>query len=192
MIAPHIEYRKNAVARLTSQIGVYVLCDLDNVPIYVGQSTDGIRARVQRHLTSARSDVIANRQIDVWEVAYVWAFPVAEKVLLNNLESTLFHHHDPQSQLMNGKLLPRPVTRIDLPDPDIIQVIQDSEIEERKDPQLRLVRQAKHYADIIGHFLTVKNSPEIARAMGAHFARLTRYHQSLLDLSENPSQPGFL
>lgn len=192
MIAPHIEYRKNAVARLTSQIGVYVLCDLDNVPIYVGQSTDGIRARVQRHLTSARSDVIANRQIDVWEVAYVWAFPVAEKALLNNLESTLFHHHDPQSQLMNGKLLPRPVTRIDLPDPDIIQVIQDSEIEERKDPQLRLVRQAKHYADIIGHFLTVKNSPEIARAMGAHFARLTRYHQSLLDLSENPSQPGFL
>lgn len=81
MIAPHIEYRRNAVALLTSQIGVYVLCDLDNVAIYVGQSTDGIRARVQRHLTSARS-------------------------------------------------------------------------------------------------------PEIARAMGAHFARLTRYHQSLLDLSK--------
>jgi len=75
MMAGHIEYRKSAVTRLTNQIGVYVLCDLDNVPIYVGQSTDGIRARVQRHLTSARSDVIANRQIDVWEVAYVRAYP---------------------------------------------------------------------------------------------------------------------
>jgi len=184
MIAVHIEYRKKAVAGLTNQIGVYVLCDLDNVPIYVGQSTDGIRARVQRHLTSARSDVIANRQIDVWEVAYVWAYPVQEKAQLNGLESTLFHHYDPLSQLMNGKLLPRPEQVIILPKPDIIQVIQDREIEERQDPQLRLVRQAKHYADIIGHFLTVKNSPEIARAMGAHFARLTRYHQSLLDLSK--------
>lgn len=184
MIAAHIEYRKNAVARLTSQIGVYVLSDLDNVPVYVGQSTDGIRARVQRHLTSARSDVIANRQIDVWEVAYVWAYPVAAKSELNNLESNLFHHYDPQSQLMNGKQLPRPEQVIDLPRPDIVQVIQDREISERQDPQLRLVRQAKHYADIIGHFLTVKNSPEIARAMEAHFARLTRYHQSLLDLSK--------
>lgn len=184
MIAPHIEYRKQAVARLTSQIGVYVLSDLDNVPVYVGQSTDGIRARVQRHLTSARSDVIANRQVDVWEVAFVWAFPVAEKSQLNNLESTLFHLHDPQSQLMNGKLLPPPDHPVDLPEPEVVQVIQDREIEERKDPQLRLVRQAKHYADIIGHYLTVKNSPEIARAMAAHFARLTRYHQSLLDLSK--------
>jgi len=184
MMAGHIEYRKSAVARLTNQIGVYVLCDLDNVPIYVGQSTDGIRARVQRHLTSARSDVIANRQIDVWEVAYVRAYPVAEKSQLNNLESTLFHYHDPQSQLMNGKLLPKPEQVIDLPEPEIVQVIQDREIEERQNPQLRLVRQAKHYADIIGHFLTVKNSPEIARAMGAHFARLARYHQSLLDLSK--------
>ena len=184
MIAPHIDYRKNAVARLTSQIGVYVLCDLDNVPVYVGQSTDGIRARVQRHLTSARSDVIANRQIDVWEIAFVWAFPVDEKSELNNLESTLFHHYDPLSQLMNGKLLPLPDQVIDMPEPEVIQVIQDREIEERKDPQLRLVRQAKHYADIIGHYLTVKNSPEIARAMEAHFARLTRYHQSLLDLSK--------
>ena len=30
---------------------------------------DGIRSRVARHLTSARSDIIANRQIDVWEIA---------------------------------------------------------------------------------------------------------------------------
>jgi len=191
MMAGHIEYRKSAVARLTNKIGVYVLCDLDDVPIYVGQSTDGIRARVQRHLTSARSDVIANRQIDVWEVAYVRAYPVAEKSQLNILESTLFHHHDPQSQLMNGKLLPRPEQVIELPEPDIVQVIQDREIEERQNPQLRLVRQAKHYADIIGHFLTVKNSPEIARAMGAHFARLARYHQSLLDQSKQAQSELF-
>ena len=58
-------FRRKAVRTLSTQIGVYVLADLDNLPVYVGQSKDGIRKRVQRHLTSARSDVIANRQIDV-------------------------------------------------------------------------------------------------------------------------------
>jgi excinuclease UvrABC nuclease subunit len=45
---------------LTNTIGVYALCGLDGVPIYVGQSKDRIRARVRRHLTFARSDIIAN------------------------------------------------------------------------------------------------------------------------------------
>jgi hypothetical protein len=53
-----------------------LLCalELDQVPIYIGQLVDGVRSRVNRHLTSARSDAIANRQIDVWEVA--WAGPI--------------------------------------------------------------------------------------------------------------------
>jgi excinuclease UvrABC nuclease subunit len=62
-------FRKRAVQQLPRETGVYALCDLDQVPIYVGQSKDGIRSRVARHLTSARSDIIANRQIDVWEIA---------------------------------------------------------------------------------------------------------------------------
>ncbi|GAK34338.1 hypothetical protein JCM17846_33270 [Iodidimonas nitroreducens] len=100
------KFRKTAVGTLTTQIGVYVLADLDNVPIYVGQSKDGIRKRVQRHLTSARSDVIANRQIDVWEVAYVWAFPIDDAEVISALEAALFHQLHPQSRLMNGKLPP--------------------------------------------------------------------------------------
>ena len=31
---------------LTNEIGVYVLCDLDQVPIYVGRSTDGVSDRI--------------------------------------------------------------------------------------------------------------------------------------------------
>ena len=58
-----ISFRQKALSKLTDEIGVYALCDLDEVPIYVGQSIDGIRSRVRRHLTSARSDIIANRQV---------------------------------------------------------------------------------------------------------------------------------
>lgn len=74
---------------LTNKIGCYVLCDLDQVPIYVGQSVDGIRARVRRHLTSARSDIIANRQIDVWEIAWVWTYPVENRADIGVIEDAL-------------------------------------------------------------------------------------------------------
>ena len=83
-------------------IGVYALCDLDGVPMYVGQSKDGIRSRVARHLTSARSDIIANRQIDVWEIGWVWAYPVKTVDELDPLEALLYHSFNPKSQLMNG------------------------------------------------------------------------------------------
>lgn len=88
---PNRSDRDSAIATLQRDIRVYALCDLDGVPIYVGQSVDGIQARVRRHLTSARSDIIANRQLDVWEVAYVMAWP-AEREAIAELEATLYHH----------------------------------------------------------------------------------------------------
>jgi len=180
-MAIDFSFRKNAAGRLTTQIGVYVLADLDNVPVYVGQSRDGIRQRVQRHLTSARSDVIANRQIDVWEIAFVWEYPLNSKPEMAQLEAALFHRFDPQSRLMNGKIPSEPDGEVTLPGPaNIVQVMPDAEISEKQDPELRLPRQAKHYADIVGHFLAVKNSNEIARAMDAHFERLSKYHKVLL------------
>jgi hypothetical protein len=178
-------YRKKAVAKLTTEIGAYVLCDLDEVPIYVGKSVDGIRARVRRHLTSARSDIIANRQIDVWEIAFVWAYPVANRSKIAALEAALFYAFDKKSALMNGHLPARPSRKIKLPLPaQKIQVMSDKEITEKKESALRLPRQAEHYSQIVGHFLAVKNSKEIARAIQAHFERLARYHRSLLGLAE--------
>lgn len=183
-------FRKRAVKTLTPKIGVYVLCDLDNVPIYVGQSKDGIRKRVARHLTSARSDIIANRQIDVWEIAYVWAYPVESAGTINDLEAQLFHAFNPQSRLMNGAVPPEG-NYGPLPEPEqLIQVMPDEEIKERKDAMQRLPRQAGHYAQIVGHFLAVKNSRQIALAMDAHFGRLQKYHKKLLGLAEDQPDEG--
>ena len=162
---------------------MYVLGDLDNIPMYVGQSTDGIRQRVQRHLTSARSDVIANRQIDVWEIAFVWEYPVNDKTEMDGLEATLFHHFNPLSRLMNGTIPQKPAPPRLVPEPSKkVQVMSDKEISEKKTIELRLPRQAEHYAQIVGHFLAVKNSDQIARAMDAHFERLSKYHDIMLKL----------
>lgn len=182
-MAIDLSFRRRAVRTLTNAIGCYVLCDLDAVPIYVGQSVDGIRARVNRHLTSARSDIIANRQVDVWEIAWVWAYPVSSRAEIGALEDGLFNIFHSKSPLMNGKV-PKPGVQVEVPEPaQVVQVMADSEIAEKRDPALRLPRQAEHYSQIVGHFLAVKNSREIALAIQAHFARLETYHHRLLNLA---------
>jgi hypothetical protein len=144
-MAIDLAFRRKAVRTLTNKVGCYVLCDLDQVPLYVGQSRDGIRARVNRHLTSARSDIIANRQVDVWEIAWVWAYPVDELNKITPLETDLFHAFHPQSALMNGKVPPLPISESAIPEPfQIVQVMSDNEIVEKLDPALRLPRQAEH------------------------------------------------
>lgn len=190
-MAIDLTFRHRAVANLTNAVGVYVLCDLDDIPIYVGQLVDGIRSRVRRHLTSARSDIIANRQIDVWEIAWVRAFPVEERAHIGPLEDALFHHFDRKNSLMNGRVPPQPTDRREMPAPtQIVQVMSDEEIAEKRDPTLRLPRQAEHYSQIVGHFLAVKNSREVARAMNSHFERLTRYHRKLLGLAVDVEDGG--
>lgn len=185
-MAVDFSFRKKAVSGLTGSVGVYILADLDNVPVYVGQSTEGIRQRVLRHLTSARSDVIANRQIDIWEIAYVWEYPVADRSLIAEIESVLFHNFNPQSRLMNGTIPPRPPSDMTVPEPaNKVQVMSDLEIAEKREIELRLTRQAGHYAQIVGHFLAVKNSKQIARAMDAHFERLSKYHAVMLGLGSD-------
>ncbi len=184
------KFRKKAVSSLTNKIGVYVLCDLNKVPIYVGQSKDGIRKRVGRHLTSARSDIIANRQIDVWEIAWVMAYPVETKDEISPLEGLLFHHFNPISPLMNGSIPVAPAVATLIPEPaQIVQVMTDEEIADKIDPAQRLPRQAGHYTQIVGHFLAVKNSPQVARAMDAHFNRLAKYHATLLGLTSPDTDP---
>lgn len=183
-MATDFAFRKRAVSSLVTGTGVYILCDLDGVPIYVGKSTDGIRKRVQRHLTSARSDIIANRQIDVWEIAYVWTYPEPDSTRIGQLEARLFHHFNHITQLMNGDI-PRLLPASDeIPEPaQKVQVMSQSEIDDKLDSTQRLPRQASHYAQLVGHFVAVKNSKQVARAMNAHFERLAKYHSSLLGIA---------
>lgn len=174
------EFRKSALAALSDEIGVYALCDLDGVPMYVGQSVDGIRSRVRRHLTSARSDIIANRQVDVWEIAYVWAWPVGDKNDIEPLEAALFQRFDAEKPLMNGKVLPLRAERIEEPEKQMIQVIEEGERQRRLRPDQRLERQIRQYGILVDYIQTVKSAPHLKRALDAHFERLVRYHKTFL------------
>lgn len=176
-----VAFRERAVAGLERGTGVYALCDLDRVPIYIGQSVDGIQSRVRRHLTSARSDIIANRQVDVWEVAWVMAWPAATGAV-PALEAVLYHHFDARSPLMNGSVPILPAERPAVRDPDqVLRVMADDEVARRRDPSARLPRQIEHYGRLVDHYLTVKSSAELRVSMEAHFDRLARYHRGFLE-----------
>lgn len=176
-----IEYRATKVSEIPRQIGIYALCDLDEVPIYVGQSTDGIQNRVRRHLTSARSDVIANRQIDVWEIAYVWAWPVDSPGMLNPLEAQLFHTFNAENTLMNGTV-PTTVQDVDLGHLTTfhVQIMHPDEIESRKHPARRLPRQLQQFQNLVDHILNVKDSSQLRTSLVAHFERLQKYYEIFL------------
>jgi hypothetical protein len=176
------KYRKKQMKALTNKVGVYALCDLDGIPIYVGQSKDGIQSRVRRHLTSARSDIIANRQIDPWEIAFVQAYPVNRLNDIPLLEASLFAKLHKDTPLMNGSI-PVAVGRLlkRLPKPsEIIQMMPDDELKVRKDPALRLPRQIEHIGRLVDHILTVKDSPQLRRSLAAHFDRLDTYRGAFL------------
>ncbi len=171
-------FRHQRLFELTDSAGVYALCDLDQIPIYVGQSKDGIRSRVRRHLTSAPSDVIANRQIDVWEVAYVWAWPLDNEPMLDVVESTLFHQFDGQSRLMNGTVPPKPERKIQLPEMASLQVLPDEEISLRRQPRQRFPRQAQQVSLLLDYILETFDKPHLRRSLHAHFERLERYYRN--------------
>jgi excinuclease UvrABC nuclease subunit len=175
-------FRAAQLKELTDEIGVYALCDLDNVPIYVGQSVDGIRSRVRRHLTSARSDIIANRQVDVWEIAFVRAWPVETKEKISELEAYLYNIYDADCRLMNGKVVPPvAIAQDEVPEMQTIQVIDEDERQSRLRPENRLPRQISQYLILVDYILNVKNAEHLKRSLDAHFERLVSYHQSFLE-----------
>jgi len=60
----------------SSKWGVYAFYDYDGEPIYVGQTNEQLRVRVQRHLTNQRTDAVAMRILDVFEVAEIELWPL--------------------------------------------------------------------------------------------------------------------
>ena len=157
------------------------------MPIYVGQATfsndTSIRKRVQRHLTSARSDVIANRQIDVWEVAFVRAWRRDKPEARLALESALYRHFDRETPLMNGKVPRELPGDAEVPPPDEpgpVQVIEEELRRQRLDPAQRLPRQAQHVVALLDYILNVQDKPHLRRSLEAHRRRLNRHIERFL------------
>jgi len=136
--------------------GCYAFYDYDGEPIYVGQTNERLRVRVRRHLTNQRTDAVAMRILDVFEVAELELWPLWEyqttkrndKAAKQRLDATEYSAHSQavhQSRFhatLNEKLLPQS-SQIALPPSRRFALISETTRVERGHPDIRIARRAE-------------------------------------------------
>ena len=142
-----------------AQWGIYAFYDYDGEPIYVGQTNEKLRVRVQRHLTNQRTDAVAMRILDLFEVAEVEIWPVwdlegvsgrdtAARKRLDSLEYTAYLDAIDNSTfkaILNEKI-PPVSDRVEMPPSLRGSLIDDQTMEERSHPDIRIARRAETIA----------------------------------------------
>lgn len=135
-------------------IGVYAFYDYDDEPIYVGQTTEDFGTRVGRHLTGQRTDTLAYRILDPFEVASVRLYPAdhlralpkdERTARMDSLEYSAYLEAIKSSKyraILNEKIPPiSPV--VELPEACVFDLIPDAMREDREHPDVRIARRAE-------------------------------------------------
>lgn len=136
--------------------GVYAFYDYDGEPIYVGQTNEKLRTRIGRHLTNQRSDAVAMRILDVFEVADAEMWPLWDmeginannkdaKKRLDAYEYTAYINAIEESRfkaILNEKIPPVSETVV-MPPSLRWKLIDDEVHQERKHPDIRIARRAE-------------------------------------------------
>ncbi len=139
---------------------MYDFYDYDGEPIYIGQTYEGLGARIGRHLTNQRTDAVAMNVLDPFEVTEICVWPMdltvfagentkkAMKAELDRAEYTLCLKVIAASSfkaVLNEKP-PRETERMTLPQEYRKRIIPDSIYPVRKHPDVRTARRASTIA----------------------------------------------
>ncbi|MET8082846.1 GIY-YIG nuclease family protein [Micromonospora sp. NPDC005237] len=166
-----------------AKAGIYAFYDYDGEPIYVGQTAEGIGARIGRHLTGQRSDAVAKYVLDPFEVhtVSVWSLPhigdmppKKRKAALDPFEYTVYRQLLESSAfgaiLNEGDIaasvyqeLPPAVTRVIIPD----EIFPD-----RSHPDIRIARRAQTISLLAKNISERKVSKGLRRALVTQTERL--------------------
>jgi hypothetical protein len=138
-----------------AKFGVYAFYDYDGEPIYVGQTNEQLRVRVRRHLTNQRTDAVAMRVLDIFEVAEIEMWPLwelenetsrnAAKQRLDAVEYSAYVRAIQNSRfkaILNEKIPPQSPS-VALPSSQRISLVGETAIEERRHPDVRIARRAE-------------------------------------------------
>jgi GIY-YIG catalytic domain len=141
-----------------ARFGVYAFYDYDGEPIYVGQTKEGLRTRIRRHLTNQRTDAVAMRVLDIFEVAELEMWPLWElegetdrtvaQSRLDEVEYSAYIRAIQSSRfraILNEKIPPRhPV--IELPASHRQALVRGDPDDERRHADVRIARRAETIA----------------------------------------------
>ena len=137
-----------------AKFGVYAFYDYDGEPIYVGQTNEQLRTRIRRHLTNQRTDAVAMRVLDIFEVAEIKLWPLWDledadkttaKARLDQVEYSAYMEAIKGSRfkaILNEKIPPVTVPS-PLPDGYRYPLIEAAAHDERLHPDVRIARRAE-------------------------------------------------
>ena len=176
--------------------GVYLFVDYDGEPTYVGQTREKLRTRIRRHLTNQRTDAVAMRVLDPFEVAEIemWPFweldglPPAEiKDTLQKAEFTVYQAALQDSEfnaVLNEGKIPAADT-IALPESVRGTILPVGSLRQREHPDIRLARRARTIADLARVISERRVSTGIRRTLWVQAQRLEFLAKNRLDEFEN-------
>lgn len=140
-------------------IGAYAFFDYDGEPIYVGQTTEDFGTRIGRHLRGQRSDTLAYRILDPFEVAEMRLYPLetarelprSEKTrAVDALEYTIYVQaiRDSKYDAILNEKIPPVSPRASIPREYTFNLIPEELREEREHPDVRIARRAETLARV--------------------------------------------
>lgn len=145
--------------KLGKCIGVYAFYDFDGEPIYVGQTTEDFGTRIGRHLRGQRSDTLAYRILDPFEVAEMELYPVehlrAQPAKERRTQVDAFEYSAYVRAIQNSKYkailnekIP-PVSPVGgLPTSYRFDLVPEDMREDREHPDVRIARRAETLARV--------------------------------------------
>ena len=175
--------------------GVYLFYDYDGEPIYVGQTSEKLRTRIRRHLTNQRTDAVAMRVLDPFEVAEVEMWPFWDLVekpgaevwdALDRAEYTNYQQAiaaSAFSAILNEAEI-TPTALIDMPPSTRGAILPDAERKSREHPDIRLARRARTIAELARIISERKVRIGIRRTLWAQAQRLEHLAQKRLEQLE--------
>lgn len=167
-----------------SKCGIYAFYDYDGEPIYVGQTFEGLGARIGRHLTNQRTDAVAMNVLDPFEVAEIRVWPLnlvglskkGKIEFLDKAEFTVFQLLLSESKLgavLNEKP-PRKTEVIELPKDYRQRIIPDEIFPHRKHPDVRIARRASTIANLARVISERKVQPGLRQTLLTQARRLEK------------------
>ncbi len=145
--------------KLGKCIGAYAFYDYDGEPIYVGQTTEDFATRIGRHLRGQRSDTLAYRILDPFEVAEMELYPVehlrkepaaVKRAQVDAIEYSAYVHaiRDSKYKAILNEKIPPVSAPVELPPSYRFNLVPEDMREDREHPDVRIARRAETLARV--------------------------------------------
>jgi hypothetical protein len=164
--------------------GVYAFFDLDKEPLYVGQTSEQLSVRIQRHLTGQRSDAVAKNILDPLEVCFIQVWPLTNyqpplnkkaKKHLDALEYAIYRKvliSSTFAAVFNEKQPAKPAVDFEIP-PCYFGKLRSPEVAAQLGhPDIRIARRAQTLSALAKGISERQVEPEIRRVLALQSERL--------------------